>query len=67
MRGSAALTPCGPSWSLAPGVIYDSDKPDARLIGIEYVVNEEVFIKLPEEEKKYWHRRVELISCPRSP
>lgn len=38
------------------GVIYDSDKADARLIGIEYVVNEEVFVALPEEEKKYWHR-----------
>lgn len=23
-------------------VIYDSDKPDARLIGIEYIVAEEV-------------------------
>ncbi|GAA5982608.1 hypothetical protein JCM11641_002599 [Rhodosporidiobolus odoratus] len=36
-------------------VIYDSDKPDARLIGIEYVADEEVFRSLPEEEKKYWH------------
>jgi len=33
----------------------DSDKPDAKLIGIEYVVPAEVFEKLPEEEKKYAH------------
>ncbi|GAA5857414.1 hypothetical protein JCM8547_002267 [Rhodosporidiobolus lusitaniae] len=36
-------------------IIYDSDKPDARLIGIEYVIDEEVFRNLPEDEKKYWH------------
>ncbi|GAA6000593.1 hypothetical protein JCM10207_004567 [Rhodosporidiobolus poonsookiae] len=36
-------------------LIYDSDKADARLIGIEYVVDEEVFRNLPEEEKVYWH------------
>ncbi|KIJ55601.1 hypothetical protein M422DRAFT_774588 [Sphaerobolus stellatus SS14] len=36
-------------------IIYDSDKPDARLIGIEYIVSEETFNTLPEEEKKYWH------------
>lgn len=71
-------------------VIYDSDRADARLIGIEYVVSEDVrilglaasrlelaqnanvagelkltgkpwllqvFLGLPEEEKKYWHSR----------
>ncbi|KIJ69235.1 hypothetical protein HYDPIDRAFT_80637 [Hydnomerulius pinastri MD-312] len=36
-------------------VIYDSDSKDARLIGIEYLVSEDVFKSLPEEEKKYWH------------
>ncbi|KAI0079901.1 DUF1264-domain-containing protein [Panus rudis PR-1116 ss-1] len=36
-------------------VIYDSDEANARLIGIEYIVTEEVFKELPEEEKKYWH------------
>ncbi|KAK8847344.1 hypothetical protein IAR55_005201 [Kwoniella newhampshirensis] len=36
-------------------VIYDSDKSDARLIGIEYLVPESVFVDLPEDEKKYWH------------
>ncbi|KAH9856952.1 DUF1264-domain-containing protein [Lenzites betulinus] len=36
-------------------IIYDSDKADARLIGIEYIVTEKVFTSLPQEEKKYWH------------
>ena len=36
-------------------VIYDSNKSDARLIGIEYIISGELFQKLPEEEKKYWH------------
>ena len=38
-------------------VIYDSDQKDAKLIGIEYVVDEEVFKGLDEEEKKFWHSR----------
>lgn len=36
-------------------VIYDSDAPDARLIGVEYIVSEERFRSLPEEEKRLWH------------
>jgi Protein of unknown function (DUF1264) len=39
-------------------VIYDSDKPDARLIGIEYIISEKLFQTLPEEEKKLWHSHV---------
>ncbi|WAR61307.1 hypothetical protein PtB15_13B563 [Puccinia triticina] len=36
-------------------IIYDSDKPNARLIGIEYLISENKFNKLPAEEKQYWH------------
>ncbi|PRP89212.1 hypothetical protein PROFUN_01932 [Planoprotostelium fungivorum] len=36
-------------------VIYDSDQPDARLIGIEYIVSEKLFMELPDDEKKLWH------------
>ncbi|GJJ12047.1 hypothetical protein Clacol_006288 [Clathrus columnatus] len=36
-------------------VIYDSDKPDAKLIGIEYILSENAFLDLPLEERKYWH------------
>lgn len=36
-------------------VLYDSDRADARLIGIEYVIPESVFVGLPAEEKVLWH------------
>ncbi|KAK9722896.1 hypothetical protein K7432_002333, partial [Basidiobolus ranarum] len=36
-------------------IIYDSDKPNAKLIGVEYVVSEMVFKKLPDEEKRFCH------------
>ena len=40
-------------------VIYDSDQPGARLIGVEYVIPEEAFEKLPQDEKK-----VRVLSPP---
>ncbi|MDQ2804402.1 MAG: OBAP family protein [Pseudomonadota bacterium] len=36
-------------------VIYDRNAPDARLIGIEYIISEERFRSLPEDEKRLWH------------
>lgn len=36
-------------------VLYDSEKKDARLIGIEYIVSAKIFESLPPEEKKFWH------------
>lgn len=39
-------------------VIYDSAGEDARLIGIEYVISEELFKTLPQEEKVLWHSHV---------
>src|ERR1700736_4365897 len=36
-------------------VIYDTDKSDARLIGIEYIISARLFAGLPDEEKRYWH------------
>lgn len=36
-------------------VIFDRNAPDARLIGIEYIVSEERFRGLPEDEKRLWH------------
>ncbi|MCP3427187.1 OBAP family protein [Rothia sp. AR01] len=36
-------------------VIFDRNAPDARLIGIEYIISEERFRTLPEEEKRLWH------------
>jgi len=44
-------------------VIYDSHEKNARLIGIEYIISEELFKSLPEEEKKLWHsHRYEVMS-----
>ncbi|GBF89453.1 hypothetical protein Rsub_02025 [Raphidocelis subcapitata] len=39
-------------------VIYDSDRPGARLIGIEYIISRRLYEGLPEEEKKLWHSHV---------
>ena len=36
-------------------VIFDRNAPDARLIGIEYIISEERFRNLPEDEKRLWH------------
>jgi hypothetical protein len=36
-------------------VIFDRNAPDARLIGIEYIITRERFRSLPEEEKRLWH------------
>ena len=36
-------------------ILYDSNKPGARLIGIEYIVSAKIFESLPAEEKKLWH------------
>jgi len=36
-------------------VIFDRNAPDARLIGIEYIISAERFRSLPEDEKRLWH------------
>ncbi|KAL7251078.1 hypothetical protein ACSBR1_012997 [Camellia fascicularis] len=36
-------------------LIYDSPEANARLIGIEYIISEELFLTLPDEEKPLWH------------
>jgi hypothetical protein len=36
-------------------VIFDSNKPDARLIGIEYIISAERFRSLSDDEKRLWH------------
>jgi hypothetical protein len=35
--------------------VYDGTGPDARLVAIEYVINNDTYQKLSPEEKKYWH------------
>ncbi|KAL8227324.1 hypothetical protein R6Q57_017156 [Mikania cordata] len=36
-------------------LIYDRPDADARLIGVEYIVTEELFLTLPDSEKPLWH------------
>ena len=36
-------------------VLYDGAGPDARLIGIEYLVSDAIYRTMPPEEKVYWH------------
>jgi hypothetical protein len=44
-------------------IIYDSTAPNARLIGVEYIISEALFLGLPAEEKKLWHsHRYEVMS-----
>lgn len=35
--------------------LYDSDKPDARLIGVEVIVDKEIWKKFSRREKSLWH------------
>ena len=36
-------------------VLFDSTGPNAKLLGVEYVVTDRTYRAFPEEEKKYWH------------
>lgn len=36
-------------------IIYDGNAPDAKIMGIEYIISEKLFRTLDEEEKKLWH------------
>jgi hypothetical protein len=39
---------------LAQCVTYDSDKANARLIGVEYIISDKIFKTLPVEEQALW-------------
>ena len=36
-------------------IIFDGNGKNAKIMGIEYIISETLFKKLPEEEKKLWH------------
>jgi len=38
--------------------LFDSNTPNARLIGVEYIISAERFKMLPESERKLWHSHV---------
>lgn len=39
-------------------ILYDSPEPNARLIGIEYMIKPHLYEKLDAEERKLWHSHV---------
>lgn len=39
-------------------ILYDSHLPNARLIGVEYMVKPHIFETLDPEERKLWHSHV---------
>lgn len=39
-------------------ILYDSADPDARLIGIEYMITPKLYVTLSPEERKLWHSHV---------
>lgn len=44
-------------------VLFDGNTSDANLVGIEYIISEDTFESLPEEEKRYWHpHNYEILS-----
>lgn len=45
----------GQSDGLFQCLLYDGTAETSKLIGIEYIVTDEIFRKLPDAEKKYWH------------
>jgi uncharacterized protein DUF1264 len=36
-------------------VLFDGTGPNAKLLGVEYVISDATYRVLPESEKKYWH------------
>lgn len=42
-------------------VIYDGNRKDAKLMGVEYIVSEKLFKTLPAAEKHLWHSHVHEV------
>jgi hypothetical protein len=42
-------------------VIYDGNLKDAKLMGVEYIVGEQLFRSLPDAEKVLWHSHVHEV------
>jgi hypothetical protein len=36
-------------------VLFDGTGPNAKLVGVEYLISDAQYRKLPESEKKFWH------------
>jgi len=53
--GMVAHHYCKPVQGLIECQLYDSDAPNARLVGIETIVDAATYAKFPEAEKRMWH------------
>jgi hypothetical protein len=42
-------------------VIYDGNTKDAKLMGVEYILSEQLFAGLPAQEKPLWHSHVHEV------
>ncbi|WLH70910.1 OBAP family protein [Pseudomonas sp. FP2309] len=42
-------------------VIYDGNRRDAKLMGVEYIISEQLFNSLPTPEKALWHSHVHEV------
>lgn len=42
-------------------VIYDGNRKDAKLMGVEYIISEQLFNTLPTPEKALWHSHVHEV------
>lgn len=42
-------------------VIYDGNRKDAKLMGLEYIISEPLFTRLPAAEKALWHSHVHEV------
>jgi hypothetical protein len=45
----------GPEGDVFQCVLFDGTGKNAKLLGVEYLISDEAYRKLPEAEKKYWH------------
>lgn len=36
-------------------IIYDGNTGESKIVGVEYIISEELFKVLPQEERKLWH------------
>ena len=42
--------------------LYDSNSPNATLIGVEYMITTDAYNKLPDREKPNWHyHKIEFV------
>jgi hypothetical protein len=51
----AAHTDDGLEDAMFQCVLFDTTGKNAKLLGVEYIVSDAVYRKLPEAEKQYWH------------